>query len=173
MKEDVIQHSGKPTPAHCSVASAPAGVVLVGRAHITTSDQVHNLIVAVDIPSTEKPHQELKQIVIDVLTTLVLPPVTADIIICSHSDDNTNPDMTCDYSLYKEICPQTRTFHIPEVIEPDIITDNYYASKYYPSKKNQIRGLNKHYERLLEQQFLHHKTAHRQLCVSRYNIIHK
>ena len=150
MKEDVIQHSGKPTPAHCSVVCAPAGVVLVEPARIKTLEQVHDLIVMVDIPSTEKPHQDIKQRVIDALTMLVLPPSINEIIICSHGD-NINPDIVCDQETPWS---EPTNIDIPEVITP-IPVNNYN-----PTHNQQIRYRNNAFENLLNQQFLHHKNKH-------------
>ena len=145
----------------------PVGVAMFDNPY-TKKQDAPDLIVAVNVPP-KKTYQEIKQIVIDVLTTLVLPPVTADIIICSHSDDNTNPDMTCDYSLYKEIHPQTRTFHIPEVIEPDIIMIEDYE---YNATKRQKRQQNALKNRL-NQQYKNNKIKHNNNIFYQYNIRHK
>lgn len=145
----------------------PVGIVAFDTSY-THKEASPDLIVVVGAPP-KRTDQELKQIVIDVLTTLVLPPVTADIIICSHSDDNTNPDMTCDYSLYKEIRPQTRTFHIPEVIEPDIIMIEDYEYNVTKRQKRQQHAL----KNRLNQQYKNNKIKHNNNIFYQYNIKHK
>ena len=103
------------------------------------------------------------------LTTLMLPCTgDIDIIICSHGDE-INPDMTCDYSLYKEIRPQTRTFHIPKVIEPNIIMIEYYE---YNATKRQKRQQNALKNRL-NQQYKNNKIKHNNNIFYQYNIKHK
>ena len=158
-------------PEKIKTAPAPlgpvAGVISMDYIYNVASEQT--LIMVVGAVPPKRTDQELKQIVIDVLTTLVLPPVTADIIICSHSDDNTNPDMTCDYSLYKEIRPQTRTFHIPEVIEPDIIMIEDYEYNATKRHKRQQNALTNR----LNQQYKNNKIKHNNNIFYQYNIKHK
>ena len=164
MKEDVIQHSNKITPALSSMICAPAGVVLVEPAYTTPSEQVHDLIVAVGMPPTGKTPQDIKQIVIDVLTMLVLPPCKEDDIIFCSPSDIIKPDTVYEYN------PEPIMFQKPpEVVWPKpIILDDYFSDK-----RTQIRGQKRHFENRLKQQYLHHKNTHKPFCIFQHGIRHR
>lgn len=126
----------------------PVGVTVFDNPY-TQKQDAPDLIVAVNVPP-KKTDQKIKQMVIDALTMLVLPPSINEIIICSHGD-NINPDIVCDQET-----PWSEPIHIdiPEVITP-IPVNNYN-----PTHNQQIIYRNNAFENLLNQQFLHQKNKY-------------